>query len=148
MRSSLVVRASATVLVRSQHPPTQWNLRGRRWSSVDRIVIPADLNTSSEPQRSKLRSSPELNSSMLRPVCYWTLIKKDVYHSHYLHPPLLLPPLPTLNLIPSPHLCPHTPLTKTPPIPCNDLVHPRCNFHRQHIGYTVEQGHSNHQPGK
>ncbi len=43
MRSSLVVRTSdcqcrscnSTAWVRSQYPPTQWNLRGGRWSSVE-----------------------------------------------------------------------------------------------------------------
>jgi hypothetical protein len=46
MRFCRVVRASdsqcpivATVLVRSQHPPTQWNLRGGRWNSVEYTTL-------------------------------------------------------------------------------------------------------------
>ncbi len=44
--------------VRSQHPPTQWNLRGGRWSSVEPV------------HRKKSQKSPV---RMLRKACKWLI---------------------------------------------------------------------------
>jgi len=56
MRSSRVVRASGCQClcrnswVQSQHPPTQWNLRGGRWSSVEQRTLKEKI-----PKKSPLK---------------------------------------------------------------------------------------------